>query len=127
MMALRMLCYAAALTACGGRGVSLDPPSEVTPHRAALAVLTVSNATPDSLLILFRTALPPLQEVGVGAVPAHEQRRMAPVPAGEPIILVARRGDGAEYELPARSFAFDAGWTWVIPREAVFSMPEPRK
>ena len=127
MTGSRLLLCAAALSACAGRGVSLDPPSEVTPHRAALAVLTVSNATSDNLLILFRTALPPLQEVGVGAVPAHDQRRMAPVPAGEPIILVARRSDGAEYQLPARSFALDAAWTWEIPRDAVFSMPEPDK
>ena len=127
MTALRILCCAAALSACGGRDVSLDPPSEVTPHRAALAILTVRNATPGDLLILFRTALPPLQEVGVGAVSANEERRMAPVPAGEPIILVARRADGAEYQLPARSFALDAAWTWEIPRDAVFTTPEPRK
>lgn len=115
------------LASCGSARVNLDPPSEEAPHRAALAGVTVRNTTPFALTIAFRTAVPPLQEVGIGTVPALGTARMAPVPAGEPIILVARRETGAEYRIAARSFPLEDDWIWEIPEAAVFQMPEPRR
>jgi hypothetical protein len=104
---------------------ALDMPSEEARHRAALAFLTVSNATTLQLTIAFRTATPPFQEVVIGRVAAGGQTRLAPVPAGEPIVLVARLPDGAELALAPRMFSLDAEWTWEIPNNANFTRPEP--
>ena len=116
---------AAVLGACGGRrGVPLDPPSEAARHRAALATVVVANATSQLLTIAFQSATPPFQDVTIGRVAVATHARMAPVPAGEPIILIARRGDGSELRLAARSFPPDAEWTWEIPQNATFTTPE---
>lgn len=112
---------------CARRAVDLDAPSEAARHRAALASITVVNQTAMPLAIAFRTATPPVQEVVIGRAVAGARSRMAPVPAGEPIILIARRNDGAEYQTHARSFALDADFVWDIPKSATFSKPEPRK
>jgi hypothetical protein len=45
---------------------------------------------------------------------------MAPVPAGEPLVLIARTADGAELALPPRTLAIDGSWTWLIERSARF-------
>jgi hypothetical protein len=49
---------------------------------------------------------------------------MAPVPAGEPLILSARTASGAELTLPPRTFAIDGTWTWRIERTARFVQPQ---
>jgi hypothetical protein len=102
----------------------MDPPSEAARHRAALATVVISNETGEPLTIAFQSATPPLQEVTIGRVAVGTRARMAPVPAGEPIILIARRLDGSEFRLAARSFPPDAEWTWEIPQEATFTRPE---
>ena len=115
------------LPGCALRGSGIDAPAEGGRHRAALAIVTVANHSPLPLAIAFRMATPPLQEVTIGRVAAGARARMAPVPAGEPIILVARRADGAEYQGEARSLALDAEFVWDIPIDATFQMPERRK
>ncbi|MGH7469938.1 MAG: hypothetical protein ACRENP_18470 [Longimicrobiales bacterium] len=98
-------------------------PQDETRHRAALAELTVFNHTDQRLTIAFRSATPPVQEVVLGAVPPATRERVAPIPAGEPIILFARKGDGSELALEPRSFPLDETWTWDIPMSAVFRQP----
>ena len=46
-----------------------------------------------------------------------------PLPAGEPIILLARTNDGRELVLAARSFPLDDEWVWEIANTAVFRQP----
>ena len=104
---------------------ALDMAAEAARHRAALAFLTVANETPVQLTIAFRTAAPPIQEVVIGRVAAGARTRLAPVPAGEPIVLIARLQDGAELTLAPRLFPLDAEWTWEIPNDANFTRPEP--
>jgi len=104
----------------------LEVPSEAARHRAALATVTVSNATADTLSILFRTAPAQGREVVIGTVPPGRRVRLAPVPAGEPIVLAARKADGSELALEARSFPLDAEWLWEIAREANFKAPSAR-
>jgi hypothetical protein len=112
------------LAACATtRGAQLDPPIEGARHRAALATIIVSNATISELTIVFRSATPPIQEVTIGKVGAVQRGRMAPVPAGEPIVLIARRADGSQLFLPAQSLPIDVEWTWEIPRDATFVRP----
>lgn len=112
------------LAGCAARaGTPGEPPAEPARHRAALAVVSVLNATATPLTIAFRTASPPPQEIVIGRVEAGQRARMAPVPAGEPIVMLARRADGAEIALPARSFPLDAEWTWDIQPDATFTKP----
>lgn len=127
-MQARMV-IAVGLLAAGCAAHSPEPatPAETTRHRAALASVTVVNESAFALTIAFRTAMPPLQEVVIGRVSAAGRARTAPIPAGEPIILVARRPDGAEFLLSARSFALDAEFVWDIPKDAKFLTPERRK
>lgn len=106
----------------GGPG-PMDTPSEALRHRAALATVLVTNATTSLLTIAFRTANPPVQEVIIGRMAAGDHGRLAPIPASEPIVLIARRADGAELVLESRSFALDSEWTWEIPRDATFVKP----
>lgn len=114
------------MTACGSArtGRVLDTPVEAARHRAALAMITAANATDAPLTIAFRTAAPPLQVVVIGRVGAGETARLAPVPSGEPITLIARRADGAEFTLAPRLFSLDSEWTWEIPRDAIFVRQE---
>ena len=122
-----MTVAAMLIAACAGSRAGLETPSDSARHRAALASVAVVNHTDFPLAIAFRTAAPPLQEVVIGRIRAGERATMAPVPAGEPIILVARRDDGAEYQVPPRSLALDVEFVWDIPKEAVFQMPGPRR
>jgi hypothetical protein len=126
---MRTLLLCIALSGCASVQATdpLDMPSEAARHRAALAFLTVSNETPLQLTIAFRTAAPPFQEVVIGRVDAGAKVRLAPVPAGEPIVLVARMQDGAELALPPRLFALDAEWTWEITKDAKFTSREQPK
>jgi hypothetical protein len=123
---IRVFVVCVFLGACASAKTAsvLDTPVEAARHRAALASVSVSNETDTALAIAFRTAVPPLQEVGIGKVEAGRRARLAPVPAGEPIVLIARRADGAVLELAPRLFTLDAEWTWEIPKDAMFVLPE---
>lgn len=101
----------------------LEAPAEAARHRAALATIVVLNETTSDLSIAFRTAPAGVQEVVIGTARVGERSRLAPVPAGEPIILIARKNDGSELALKARSFPLDAEWLWEIPRAASFTTP----
>lgn len=127
MRATRTLIAVVILGGCSLRSGPPEAPAEAARHRAALASVTVHNQTVLALTIALRTATPPVQEVVIGRVAAGATARMAPIPAGEPVILVARRNDGAEYQIPARSFALDAEFVWEIPKDAAFQVPAPRK
>ena len=113
------------LAACSVLSRSEPPsiPEDEARHRAALTPLTVFNRTEQRLTIAFRGATPPAREVVLGAIPATTRDRVAPIPAGEPIILFARRDDGSELALAPRSYPTDTEWTWEIPATAVFRQP----
>jgi len=83
-------------------------------------MLTVENHTSADLTISFRDAARTRGVVSIGVVPAGETRKLAPVPAAEPIILMARDGAGGILELAARAFTLDEEWLWVIPADARF-------
>lgn len=93
-----------------------------TERRAALATVNVENRTDLHLTIAFRYATEPGGEVVIGAVPAGEVTEMAPVPAGEPITLLAR-GDGFEQRLAPRSLEIDQVWTWIIRPDSATHEP----
>jgi hypothetical protein len=111
---------AAASASCAARAPVVEPPSEAARHRAALASVAVINDTRYPLAIVVRTAVPPIQETIIGRVAAEAHAPMAPVPAGEPVILVARRDDGAEYQAAVQSFPLDGSVAWRIPKDATF-------
>lgn len=115
----RTLLLALLLTGC--RATGAEVPTTAPPRvQAALAVVTVENRTAHPLVIEFRPAGRERGRVGIGNVAAGATRRLAPVPATEPIVLSARTPEGASLVLPARTFALDERWLWVIPRESVF-------
>jgi hypothetical protein len=88
--------------------------------RAALATLHIDNRSAERLTVLYRIASRGAAEVVVGQVPARSFLEVAPVPAGEPLVLVARTAAGAELTLDSRAFQIDAEWTWVIAVDAPF-------
>jgi hypothetical protein len=49
---------------------------------------------------------------------------MAPVPAGEALILIARTPTGTELLLPPRTFQLGDHWVWPIPADARFRRPD---
>lgn len=115
---------AALLAACAG-GAIQPPGDQPDPDRAraALATLHVENQTTMRLDILYRPAIRAGATVGIGYVDAGTTAEMAPVPAGEPLMLIARTAAGTELELPPRTFGIDGVWTWRIERSARFSRP----
>lgn len=86
-------------------------------RRAALARVVVENRTALRLDIAFRYATSQGGEVGIGTVAAGETLELAPVPAGEPIIFLAR-GPGFERRLSPRSLEIGELWTWAIDPDA---------
>ena len=105
----------AAAAGCLGEGARSrgDLPGE---RRAALARLVVDNRTTAPLAISFLYAAEaggPGGEVGVGTAVAGTRTELAPVPAEEPIILIAR-GPGFERRLDPFTLEIDELWTWVI-------------
>lgn len=112
--------------ACAARSEPPQGPDEMSRHRAALASVSVVNETDLELEIAFRTANPPVQQVVIGRVGAQQRAQMAPIPAGEPIIFVARRSDGAEFQSRIQSFPVDGAVVWSIPKNATFAVPETR-
>jgi hypothetical protein len=127
MARIFMAILAAGVAACGARTAPTETPTEAGRHRAALASVTVANETSLLLEIAFRTAVPPLQEVVIGRVAPGSRVAMAPVPGGEPIIMVARRDDGAEYQSRIQSFPLDGVVVWSIPKSATFVIPAKPK
>jgi hypothetical protein len=108
------------LSACAGRPD--PPPAEPEPARAraALATVHVDNRSPQRVAVFYRIAARGDAEVGIGQVAAQGFATLAPVPAGEPLRLIARVASGAELSLPARAFEINGEWTWVIPVDAHF-------
>jgi hypothetical protein len=95
-------------------------PEDEARHRAALSTLIVVNHTSGPLTIAFRAATPPVQEVNLGTVQAGIRTAVAPIPAGEPIVLIARTADGGEFALNAQSYPLDDVYTWEIAANTVF-------
>lgn len=95
-------------------------PDEEARQRAALVTLVVDNRTSHELTIGYRTPNPPIQQVTIGSIAAAARRAIAPIPGGEPLVLIARRDDGAAFTLPARSFPLEGEWVWSIPVTAEF-------
>lgn len=125
MSRLRLLSIvpvAALLAACASGDPA--PASNGASHRSvrstALAQLTVDNRTPVRLTVAFRPLGSGEAEVVVGRVEPHSIARMAPVLAGEPVVLLARAEDGAELRLAPRSLPIGQAWTWVIPTDTDF-------
>ena len=98
-----------------------EPGQEAERHRAALATITVQNATSRRLRIAFWLATGVAGEVVVGAVGPDSTATLAPVPAGEPLVLAALADDSTRLVLPPRSFELEQQWTWRIPADAPFS------
>jgi hypothetical protein len=123
--ALRLLLFSTLCASCGVHTPPAPPRvlEDEARHRAALTQLTVFNHTDQKLTIAFRSATLPTQEVVLGAVDSGVRDRVAPIPAGEPIILFARKADGSQHALAARSYPVDADWTWEILATAVFRLP----
>ncbi|HUF70339.1 MAG TPA: hypothetical protein VMM79_16950, partial [Longimicrobiales bacterium] len=88
--------------------------------RAALATVIVDNRSAEPLAIFYRMTTLPAAGTRIGRAPPDSITTMAPVPAGEPIILMARTGTGAELELTPRTFDIAVAWVWTIPVNAVF-------
>lgn len=126
--ALGVLAIALSHSACALRRppVEAEAPADAARHAAALATVTVVNETSLMLEIAFRTAVPPVQEIVIGRTAPGSRVAMAPVPAGEPIILVARRNDGAEYQARIQSFPMDGAVVWNIPKNATFAVTDKR-
>lgn len=122
MTKLILLPFILLPAACATRA---EPPPEPEPARAraALATVHVDNRSPQRLSIAYRLASRAAGEVGIGTVDAGGFATLAPVPAGEPLFLVARLATGAELALPARAFEIDGEWTWVIAADARFLRP----
>ena len=104
--------------------VVAEAPVDAARHSAALATITVVNETSLLLEIAFRSAVPPVQEIIIGRTAPGSRVAMAPVPAGEPIILVARRNDGAQYQAKIQSFPLDGAVVWTIPKNAIFAITD---
>ena len=118
-----LLLAAAACAPALERPLPREP--EPARARAALATLRVHNATVQPLRIFYRITTRATGEVGIGLVAPLGNSEMAPVPAGEPIVLIARTNMGAELILLPRTFELQGEWTWAIPADAVFVMPPP--
>ena len=110
-----------ACSAGAGRPAAPDPDPERA--RAALATLYVENQSGHQLAISYRIAGHTTGHVGIGRVDPASSAEMAPVPAGEPLILSARTPAGTELTLPPRTFPIDGAWTWHIARDARFVLP----
>jgi hypothetical protein len=94
--------------------------------RAALATVYVDNRTGERLTIAYRLAARTAPEVIVGTAPAQGVVELAPLPAGEPVVLTARTAGGREASLPPRSFVMDTEWTWLIAAGTRFVAPPER-
>lgn len=122
--ALAILLLAGAPAACFTRSEPEVPGTPPEEFRAALTELTVVNQTTMRLSIGFRTAAIGRSTI-VGYIEPGQTTRTAPIPAGEPVALVAREPAGGEYTLAPHSFPVGGAWTWEIPATAAFRRPDP--
>jgi hypothetical protein len=110
-----------AITGCIGVSRTAVPSgAEPRAFGAALAHIAVVNHTPYRLTIVFRAAAGRGREVAIGSIDAGGRRSLAPVPAGEALILIARAAGIGEFVLDPRSFTLDQRWVWEIPADAQF-------
>jgi hypothetical protein len=123
LLAMLLLAPLAACTSPRAAVPSRDP--DPLRARAALATVHVDNRTAERVTILYRHAIRTGAAVAIGDVAPSSRAELAPVPAGEPLVLVARTTAGAELTLPARSFDIDSHWTWLIPADARFGGGAP--
>lgn len=113
--------------ACASSAVSTaERQPEPARTRAALATVTVDNRTTQRLTILYALTTRPNATVIVGRVDSMAVTPMAPIPAGEPLVLTARNTAGFVYVLLPRSFEIDGAWTWIVPADARFTAPPAR-
>lgn len=126
MAAMHLIVLTLLVSACT-TAPERRPPTEPDPlrARAALATLRVDNGTAASITVLYRSSGYSTYSVSIGRVAAGSVAVLAPVPAREPITLIARTDAGGELVLPARSFEIDAEWTWRIPHDTRFDRPAP--
>ena len=109
--------------ACFGRhrGSPAEVRDETGRHRGALATLSVENASSRHLRITVRTVPGPAPEITVGEVPGGGDVTVAPIPAGEPVVLSAIADDSSRLSLSPRTFDIGERWTWRIAANAVFA------
>lgn len=81
----------------------------------------MDNRSAYELRIAFRPATGPGAPVEVGRVPPGSFAVLAPIPAGEPIVLIATSPTDGRLVLAPRSFVPDSSWVWVIPHDAAFT------
>lgn len=115
-----------ATAAVAGCATAAPPPAPADDPgtiraRAALASLSVDNRFDEPLSILYRLTSRPASATGIGVAGPESLSAMAPVPAGEPIVLIARTATGAELVLPPRTLPLDGHWTWTISADARFT------
>ncbi|MFW6080255.1 MAG: hypothetical protein ACODAE_11585 [Gemmatimonadota bacterium] len=111
----------AGALACGGSPVpEAVSPRDAGARGAALAKVAVENRTDRRLAIAFRPAASRGTEVVVGRVEPGATARLAPVPAEEPILLLASDPRGATLSLSPRTFDTDDEWLWVIEADSRF-------
>jgi hypothetical protein len=123
MITLRFLAIL-LLAGCAAHERPLPREPEPARARAALATLSVENRSAEHVTVAYRIAGRP-GEVTIGQVAARTSATLAPVPAGEPLLLVARTAAGLRLTLPARAFEIDGEWTWTIAADATFHADGP--
>lgn len=111
------------LAACSSAAAPAMPDAEPERARAAIAILVVDNRSLHDLEILYRLTTTGARDVIVGRVPARTVAATAPVPAAEPVVLVARTRT-LQLALEPRALDIGGSWTWVIPAGASF-LPRP--
>lgn len=106
-------------TACSAARVpDASPAPQPARARAALATVIVDNRSAEALAIFYRLTTTPATETRIGRVLPDSIATMAPVPAGEPIILMARSDTGPDRVLPPRTLHIAEAWVWIIPAGA---------
>jgi hypothetical protein len=122
---LRVVILALLTAACATAPPSAQPRDpEPARARAALSIVFVENRTEERLSISYRIAARTGSEITVGAVEPDSVARLAPLPAGEPLVLIARTQDGRQHTLEPRSFALGTEWIWLIDATARFTPME---
>lgn len=121
-----LILTAAVAAACGGASTEAPAAPAPTPgnvRAAALARMTIENRTDRRVRIAYRLAGGAASSVTVGTVEPQSELRVAPVPAGEPLLIFAIDEQGARLSLPPRTLEIDEEWRWVIPLDAPFTQP----
>lgn len=124
MRYLLFACFSVLAAACASSpDAAMSGEPEPARARAALATVFVENRTAERLTVAYRITARTGSEVVVGSVDARDVVELAPLPAGEPVILVARTNDGGQLSLAPRSFTMGTAWTWLIDADARFQPP----